>query len=110
MLTRDKSFYAFDRSQKPFSFVRVNRMLNVLLVSNNFQVVQAIIAAVKVFMVYFQAAFNGAVKSLPHHTMHSFAGIFATTYKVNLQVVPIVFAGFQRPIRSVAHQIGRAHV
>ena len=102
MLTSNKTFCAFDRSQKPFGFVCVNCMLKVLLVGNNFQVIQPIIAAVKIFMVYLQAAFNWAVKSLPHHTMHSFAGVFAVAYKVNLQIVLSVFARFYGSMRSIA--------
>ena len=101
MFPSNKSFHAFDCPQKPFGFVRVNRVLDILLMCNNFQVVQSIVGAVKVFMVYLQSAFNTPVKRLPHYAMRPFTGVFAVAHKINLQVVLCVCARLKWAICSV---------
>ena len=77
MLTFDKSFCAFNRTKQPFAFVRVNGMLDVLLVRKQFQIVNAIIGSVKVFMVDFQSTFNRPNKSLPQSPVNSNFSVFS---------------------------------
>ena len=102
MFARNKSLDAFDRSQKPHGFVSVNRVLNILLVCNNFQVVQSIICTIKVFVVYLQTTFNASVKGFPHYAMHPFACVLTVAHKINLQIVFCIFAGFQWSVTCIA--------
>ena len=76
MFSSNKPFFAFDRAQKPLGFVSINCMLKILLVRNNFQVIQSIIGAVKVFVVYFQTAFNTTIKRFPHHSVYPAPSVF----------------------------------
>ena len=103
MFSSNKSFYTLNCPQKPFGLVGVNRVLKILLMRDNFQVIQSIVGAVKVFVVYFQSAFNTPVKRLPHYAMRSFAGVLAVAHKIDLQVVLCVCAWLQRAIRSVTN-------
>ena len=77
MFTSNKVFNTLDCPQKPFGFVGVNCVLEILLMRNNFQIVQSIVGAVKVFVVYFQSAFNTSIKRLPHHSVHALPGVFS---------------------------------
>ena len=82
MFSSDKPFHTLNRPQKPFGLVGVDRVLKILLMRNNFQVIQSIVGAVKVFVVYFQSAFNAPVERFPHHAMHTAPrafGVFAKT-------------------------------
>ena len=103
MFACNKTFSPFNRPQKTFVFVGVNRVLKILLMRDNFQVIQSIVGAVKVFVVYFQSAFNTPVKRFPHYAMRPFAGVLAVAHKINLQVMLRVCARLQRTIRSVAN-------
>lgn len=99
MPTSNKPFYAFDCPKKSFGFVCVNRMLKILLMRNNFQVIQTIVIAIKVFVIYFQSILNAAVKRFPHHSMHaatSVLGVFAKACnKIMLQQLRL-----NKPVRS----------
>ena len=77
MFASNKTLSSFDRPQKPFGLVGVNRVLNVLLMGDKFQIVQSIVAAIKVFVIYFQSALNPTVKRFPHHSMHTASDVFA---------------------------------
>ena len=103
MFSSNKSFHTLNRPQKPFGLVGVDRVLKILLMRDNFQVIQSIVGAVKVFVVYFQSAFNTPVKRFPHYAMRPFAGVLAVAHKINLQVMLRVCARLQRTIRSVAN-------
>lgn len=100
MLTCNKTFGASYGSQKPLGFVCVNRMLDILLVRDNFQVIQPIIGAVKVFVIYFQTALNTPVKCLPQNAMDSAASVHAVSTQQDLKV-PFQQFNFARPVRSV---------
>ena len=99
MPTSNKPFHTFDCPQKSFGFVCVNRVLKVLLMRNNFQIIQLIVGAIKVFVVYFQSILNAPVKRFPHHSMHaapSVLGVFAKACdKIMLQQLR-----FNKPISS----------
>ena len=101
MFSSNKSFHTLNRPQKPLGLVGVDRVLKILLMCDNFQVIHSIVGAVKVFVVYFQSAFNTPVKRLPHYAMRPFAGVLAVAHKIDLQVVLRVCARLQRAIRSV---------
>ena len=82
MFTSNKPFHTLNRPQKPFGLVGVDCVLKILLMRNNFQVIQSIVGTVKVFVVYFQSAFNSPVERFPHHAMHTAPrvfGVFAKT-------------------------------
>lgn len=101
MFTSNKSFNAFDRSQKPHGFVSVNRVLKILLVCNNFQVVQSIICTIKVFVVYFQTTLDASIKGFPYYAVHSFACVLTIAHKINLQIVLCIFTGLQWSITRI---------
>lgn len=77
MFSSNKTFDAFDRSQKPFGFVSINKVLRVLLMSDKLQVIYLVVSAVKVFVIYLQSAINTTVKRFPHHSMHRTTNIFS---------------------------------
>jgi hypothetical protein len=95
MLAGDKSFAAFDCPEKPLSFVRIYRMLNVFSMRSEFQVFQSVVSTIKVLVVYLQSAFNRAVKRFPHNAMHSAGGVLSVFAK---RYLPIAFqqVGFAR--------------
>ena len=77
MFASNKTFGSFNRPQKPFGFVSVNCVLNVLLMGHQLQIVQFVVSAIKIFMVYFQTIFNATIKRLPYHSMHAAFGVFS---------------------------------
>ena len=91
MFARNKAFMAFDCSQQPLAFVRINCMLNILLMRQQLQVVEAIVGAVKVFVVNFKAPRNGAIERLPHQTMNSFFGVLAFAAQIYYQVMRTIW-------------------
>ena len=101
MFTRNKTFSSFDRTQKSFGFIGVNCMLNVLLVSNCFQIIQFIIASIKVFVIDLQTSFNTAIKRFPNHSVHAFFGVFSVFTQTSN---PVAFKqeNFYRPMRRVS--------
>lgn len=101
MFAGNKPLHTFDCPQKPFGFVSVNCVLEILLMRDNFQVVQSVVGAVKIFMVYFQSAFNATIKRFPHHAMHSFTVVCSVAHKINLQIVLSVFARLQWTVTCV---------
>lgn len=76
MLACNKPLHPFDSPQKSFGFVCVNRVLEILLMCYNFQVIQTVVGAVKVFVIYFQSTFNSSVKCFPYHAMHTASRVF----------------------------------
>lgn len=102
MFSSNKTFDAFNRSQKPFGFVGINKVLRVLLMSDKLQVIYMIVSSVKVFVIYLQATINTTVKRFPHYSMHRTANhfsVFAQRY------VAIAFqkANFYVSVSSVAN-------
>ena len=100
MFSSNKPFHSFDRPQKPFSFVGVNRVLKVLLMGNNFQVAQSIIGSIKVFVVNFQTAFNATIECFPHHAMHTSSNVFGIFAKTCDKIV-FQQLWFDNSVRSV---------
>ena len=99
MLTRDKPFHTFDGPQKPFSFVCVNCVLKVLLMRNSFQIIQLIVSAIKVFVVYFQSILNAPVKRFPHHSMHAAPSVFGVFAKACNKIM-LQQLRFNKPVSS----------
>ncbi len=102
MFSSNKPFYTLNRPQKPLGLVGVDCVLKILLMRDNFQVIQSIVGAVKVFMVYFQSTFNAAIKRFPRYAVHPFACVFTAAHKINLQVMLCVCSGLQRAVACVA--------
>lgn len=102
MFSSNKSFSAFDRAQKPFGFVRIDRVLNILLMSDKFKIVQTVVASIKVYVVYLHATFNRTVKCFPHEPVNAFFAVF-TIFAQRDRCVPITHAYFYRSVISVAH-------
>jgi hypothetical protein len=71
-----------------FAFFSINgvRVLNILLMGYQLQVIQTVVGAVKVFMVYFQSPFNWPVKRFPHNAVNRAASIFAVFAQGYLRV------------------------
>ena len=101
MLALHKTFGAFDRSQKPFGFVCVNRMLDIFLVRHQLKVFNSVIAAIKIFVVYLQSIRNWTYKSLPQSAMDANFSVFAVfarrknsvaVYKVRLDRPSVAIA------------------
>lgn len=101
MLALHKTFGAFDRSQKPFGFVCVNRVPDIFLVRHQLKVFNSIIAAIKIFVVYLQSIRNWTYKSLPQSAMDTNFSVFAVfarrknsvaVYKVRLDRPSVAIA------------------
>ena len=103
MFACNKTFSPFNRPQKSFVFVGVNCVLDVLLMRSQFQVVQPIIGAVKIFMVNFQSAFNWPVKRFPNYSVKAFSSVLTILNKINLQIMLGIFSGFKRAMCAVAN-------
>ena len=103
MFASNKTLGSFDCPQKPFGFVGVNCVLEILLMCGQLQVVQMVICAVKIFVVYFQTTFNRAIECFPHKTMHRFFGVFGVAAQINNQVVSAIGSRLDRPKRRVAN-------
>ena len=102
MLASNKSFNSFDGPQKSFGFIGVNCVLKILLMRYDFQVIQPIVGTVKVFVVYFQSTFNTPVKRFPYYAVHPFSCVYASTYKIHLQVMLCVFARLYKSVLRIA--------
>ena len=102
MLSSNKTFNPFNRPQKSFVFVGVNCVLNVLLVRNYFQIFQSIVATIKVFVVYFQTAFNAAIKRFPHHSVYTASSVFPV-FAQTCHPIPFKQLNFCWPMCAVAH-------
>lgn len=100
MLTTNKPFGAFDRPQKPLRFVSVYSVLNVFAVGNKFQIFQAVITSVKIFMVNFKTTFDRAYKRLPQCAVDRNKSVFSPltqTYSLIVLVIP----DFNRSVRFI---------
>jgi len=86
MLSSNKTFYAFDGSQKPLAFVGVYCVLCVLLMRDYFQVLKAIVRAVKIFVVDFKSSADRLNKSFPYQPMHTTANRFSVAAKVYMKI------------------------
>ena len=102
MFSNNKSFFAFDCSQKPLSFVSVNRVLDILLMCSQLQIAQMIVSAVKVFVVNFQSTLNWAVKCFPYNTVNTFSCVLAVTHEINLHVMFCIQTWFYHSMRCIA--------
>ena len=77
------------------------RMVDICAVRYKLQVFKPVVSAIKVFVVDFKPTFYRAIKSLPHSTMHTFARVFASSYKTYVKVVLSVQASFYGPIGCI---------
>ena len=102
MFSNNKTFSPFNRPQKSFVFVGVNCVLNVLLVRNYFQIFQSIVATIKVFVVYFQTAFNAAIKRFPHHSVYTASNVFPI-FAQTCHPIPFKQLNFCWPMCAVAN-------
>ena len=87
MPSRNKTLYSLNCPQKPFSFIGVNCVLKILLMRDNFQVIQPIVGAVKVFVIYLQSSLNPTIKRLPHHAMHAAPSVFSVFAKAGDKIM-----------------------
>lgn len=87
-----------------FAFFSINsvRMVNIVPMRKQLQVVQPIVGAVKVFVVDFKSAKNWAVKCLPHQPMHTFSVIDAVLHQIDLCVFMRVQSKFYWTMPSVS--------
>lgn len=88
LTTRPRPF-AFRQMGSLYCVQRV-RMLDICLVRQKLQVLQPVIVALKIFMVYLQTAFNRTVKGLPHDAVHTLARVHSIFTKCDLRVVVAV--------------------
>jgi hypothetical protein len=100
MFSRYKPLRTLDRTQKPFGFVCVNGVLNVLLVRYKFQVFKPVVSAVKVFVVDLQTAFNWPIKRFPHCPMNANTPVNTIFAKANLKI-PLKQKTFAQSVRRL---------
>ena len=102
MLSCDKTFSTFDGPQKPLRFVRVNGVLDVFAVRKHFKIIQPIVGAIQILMVYLHSVRDGAIKRFPHRTVNrdfSVLPIFARA-KPDVMVARYVRLNWTRPAIS----------
>lgn len=102
MLTADKTFGSFNRPQKPFSFVRVDGVLNVFAVRQQLKIFQPVVRAVQIFMIDLHSLRNRAYKGLPHHAVNRDSGVFSIFAWAEPNVVVARNARFDRTSAAVA--------
>ena len=102
MLTRNKPFPTFNGTKQAFAFVRVDSVLNVLLVRKQFQIVNTVIGAVKVFMVDFQATFNRPNKGFPQSSMQRNPSVFSILARSKTQIMVRTSGCFNFSILRIA--------
>ena len=102
MPTSNKSLDAFNRPQQPLAFVRVNGVLDVLLMRQQLQVIKSIVSTDKVFVVDFKSIQNWSVKRFPDYAMNTAFGVLASTTKVYDQVVRTIRSWFNQPMSCIA--------
>ena len=87
MFSGDKTFSPFDSPQKPLRFVGFNGVLNVFAVRNQLKILQPVIRAVQVLMVYFHPFGDRAYKGLPHCAVDGDLGVFSLLTRAKPDVV-----------------------
>lgn len=102
MFASNEPLYALDRAQQPLALVRINRVLDVLLMCHQLQVFQSIVGAVKVFVVDLKSAWNRAIERLPHHAVNGFFRVPAVAAQVYNEVVGAVRPRVYKPKTGVA--------
>ena len=102
MLTRNKPFPTFNGAKQAFAFVRIDSVLDVLLMGKQFQIVNAVIGAVKVFMVNFQATFNRPNKGFPQSSMQRNPSVFSILARSKTQIMVRTSGCFNFSIRRIA--------
>lgn len=96
-----KPLRTLDRTQKPFGFVCVDGVLNVLLMRYKLQVFEPIVSAVKVFVVDLQTTFNWPVKRFPCHTMYAMPSVFSVFAQV-YNVIAFNQTGLDKTVGCIA--------
>lgn len=102
MFTANKAFSTFDRPQKPFGFVCVNRVLDIFSVRNKLKVVQSVMGAVKIFVVNFHAFGDRAYKRLPHRAVYSNLGVFPVFAGAKPNIMIAGYMRFNRPKLAIS--------
>ena len=84
--TKRAATLAFGK-MRSFLSINIMRVLNILLMCKQFQIVKAVIDSVKVFMVYFQSTFNRPNKGFPQSSVNPKFGVFAMFTRSKTQIV-----------------------
>jgi len=86
---------------RPLGAINVVRVLNILLVGKQLQILKPVIASVKVYVIDFKSAQNWAVKRFPHKPMHAFFVWFSVYAQICNEVKSSVCSRLYQSVRNV---------